>query len=246
VDTTSSTQPILPGADAAPARFPPSPSSAPDPSLPPASAHAHPPAPSPAPPAPPPPPARPLTRTHQWLGAGDATGWLDEGRRLVLAAALASIFGVAIGLRRGGTAIALAAAGAPAGIVAVAAVAVPAFAIVLALANAPLDMKALARATARAAMRAGMFLAGVAPGMALLAVTCEEAISVSVFALGGLLFAGAVAGSAFAADLRAAIASMPRGRRVVLSLAVPAFLAFAAVLAARVWWLALPMLTEAS
>jgi len=164
----------------------------------------------------------------------------------MLAAGLASLFGVAIGLRRGGAAIAIAAAGAPAGIVAVAAVAVPAFAIVLALANAPLDMMGLGRATARAAMRAGLFLAGVAPGMALLAVTCEDGISVTVFALGGLLFAGAIAGGAFAGDLRVAIASMPRGRRLVLSLAVPAFLVFAAVLAARVWWLALPMLTEAS
>jgi hypothetical protein len=164
----------------------------------------------------------------------------------VLAIGLASLYGVALGLRRGGLSIALAALGAPAGVVAVACVAVPAFAIVLALANAPLEMMDLARATARAAMRAGLFLAGVAPGWALLAVTCEETVSVAVFGFGGLLFAGAVAAWSFVVELRVLVAQAPGARRVALAVAVPAFLVFAAVLAARVWWLALPMLTEAA
>lgn len=197
---------------------------------------------TPEPPAPPAPP----TGVGRWLGEAGPTTWQDEARRLVLAAGLASLFGVALGLRRGALAIPLAALGAPAGLVAVAAVAVPAFGIVLALANAPLETMDLARAAARATLRAGLFLAGVAPGAALLAVTCEETISVAFFGFGGLLFAGAIAAQSFVRDLRPALAGSPPLRRTVLAVAVPAFLVFAAVLAARVWWLALPMLTEVS
>jgi hypothetical protein len=171
---------------------------------------------------------------------------MDEARRLLLAMGLASLYGAALGLRKGGLAIPLTALGAPAGLVAVAGVAVPAFFIVLALANAPLEAMDLARATSRATMRAGLLLAGVAPGAALLAVSCEETVSVAFFGFGGLLLAGAVAVRSFLADLRAALAGEAVRRRAVLSVAVPAFLVFAAVLAARVWWLALPALTEVS
>jgi hypothetical protein len=184
--------------------------------------------------------------TERWLGSPSPTTWAEEARRLVLAVGLASLFGAALGMRRGGLVIALAALGAPAGLVAIAGVAVPAFGIVLALANAPLEMMDLARATARATVRAGLFLAGVAPGMALLAVSCEETVSVAVFGFGGLLFAGAVAARSFVLDLRATVAAAPRAPRAILAVAVPAFLVFAAVLATRVWWLALPMLTEAT
>jgi hypothetical protein len=149
-------------------------------------------------------------------------------------------------LRHGGVSIVLGALGAPAGIVAVAAVAVPAFAIVLALANAPIDAMDLAHATSRAAMRAGLLLAGIAPGMAMLVVTVEEAVTVDIMGFTALLFAGAVAGHAFVSELKPALAGAPRLTRAILSMALPAFLLFATVLAARVWWLALPMLTEAS
>jgi len=164
----------------------------------------------------------------------------------MMAAACAAAFGVSLGLRKGGVAILLGAVGAPAGILAVAAVAAPAFAIVLALANAPLEAMHLAHATSRAATRAGLLLAGLAPGVALLVVSCEDAITVSIFGFGALLLAGGIAANAFANELRPRLRSAPPRTRVVLSVAMPVFLLFAAVLAARVWWLALPMLTEAS
>jgi hypothetical protein len=165
---------------------------------------------------------------------------------MLLAAGLAAIFGVAVGMRKGGMALLLGALGAPAGIVAVAAVAVPAFAILLALANAPLEAMDLAHATSRAAMRAALFLAGVAPGIALLVVTCEEAVTVDVIGFAALFFAGAVAAHAFAAELWPALSGTPPTTRAMLAMGLPLFLLFAAVLAARVWWLALPMLTVAS
>ena len=157
------------------------------------------------------------------------------------------MFGVALGLRHGGTSLVFGALGAPAGILAVAAVAVPAFAIVLALANAPLEAMDLAHATSRAAMRAGLLLAGIAPGMALLVVTVEETLTVDIMGFAALLFAGR--------RRRRTASSRTSGRRSRRRRASRApssrwpcrrFLLFAAVLAARVWWLALPMLTEAS
>jgi hypothetical protein len=198
-----------------------------------------------------PPPTLAPTWAHRWLGtagtsSSSSSSWSLEGQRLLLAVALASLFGLALGLRQGGASIALAALGAPAGVAAVAFVAVPAFAIVLSLANAPVDLMDLARATSRASMRAGLFLAGLAPGAALIVVTVEDAITVTVAGLGALLLAGAIAARSFAGDLRPQLAAAPRATRAVMSLAMPAFLLFAAVLAARVWWLALPMLTEIS
>jgi hypothetical protein len=80
----------------------------------------------------------------------------------------------------------------------------------------------------------------------MLAVTCEDAITVSVMGFGGLLFAGALAASSFRSDLRPQLAAAPARTRAVLAVAMPSFLVFAAVLAARVWWLALPALTEVS
>ncbi len=195
----------------------------------------------------PPMPPEPPTWAHKWLGdASSSSTWSLESQRLLLGVALSSLFGLALGLRRGGITIALAALGAPAGIAAVAFVAVPAFAIVLSLANAPVDVMDLSRATSRASLRAGLFLAGLAPGAALIVVTVEEAVTVSIAGLGALLLAGAIAAQSFASDLRPKLAATSRGSRAVLLLAMPAFLLFAAVLAARVWWLALPMLTEIS
>jgi hypothetical protein len=74
----------------------------------------------------------------------------------------------------------------------------------------------------------------------------EETETVDVMGFGALLFAGAIAGHAFVAELRPQLACAPRTTRAILGVTLPAFLLFAAVLAARVWWLALPMLTEAS
>jgi hypothetical protein len=170
--------------------------------------------------------------------------WTGEATRLLLGVSLSATFGVALGLRHGGLSIFRSALGVPAGIAAVAAVAVPAFAIVLALANAPLAGMHLAQATARGVARAGLFLAGVAPAAALLVVTVEDALTVDVLGFGALAFAGWIAASSFARDLRPALARAPTATRAAMTVALPAFLLFAAVLAVRVWWLALPVLSE--
>ena len=82
--------------------------------------------------------------TERILDVGGATGgatdaaWAREGQRLAVAIGLASLFGIAIGLRAGGVAIATHAFGVSLGIVAVCGLAVPALAIILALVNASL------------------------------------------------------------------------------------------------------------
>jgi hypothetical protein len=186
----------------------------------------------------------PDTWARRFLGLNANSTWPDEARRLAIAVGLASLFGVSLGLRKGGAAIALAAAGTPTGILAVASVAVPAFAIVLALADAPVDAMALAKATSRAAAKAGLVLAGLAPAAALFVVTLEDAITVTIVGFGGLFLSGAVASRSFSNELAPLIKSAPAATRAAMSFAMPTFLVFAAVLAARVWWIALPFLTE--
>lgn len=174
--------------------------------------------------------------------AGDASApLLDEARRLATGIALASTFGVAIGIRLGGPAIATHALGVVLGIAAVCGLAVPALAIVLALANASVDALDLSRATSRAAATAGLLLAGLAPGAALFAVTVEDAITVTMIGIGGLALAGALGMRTFVRELAPRLAtSNDRGRRLA-KLALPVFLVFATVLAARIWWIALPI-----
>jgi hypothetical protein len=207
-----------------------------------------PPAPTPAPtPAPAPAPTEPASRSlaSALLDTASST-WMAEARRLAAAASLSAVFGVALGLRQGGLSLAWGAMGAPLGIVAVGALAAPALGILLSLADARLEALDVARATSRAAVKAGMLLAGVAPATALFVVTVEDAITVTIVGLGALILAGGVAARSFQHDLEPSLSKTPRAQRAVVRLAVWAFLAFAAILAIRVWCLALPMLAVPS
>jgi len=182
---------------------------------------------------------------HGLLEATRAESWVHEARRLGTGLGLAALFGGALGLRVGGVAIGSHALGVAAGLTAVAAVASPAFAIVLALVNAPISGFTLARATSGAVARAGLILGGLAPAAALYVVTVEDAITVSVVGFASLALAGAIGVSSFATDLRTPLAAASRDTRRWMTVAMPAFVLFAAVLALRVWWLALPVLTGA-
>jgi hypothetical protein len=201
------------------------------------------PPPRPSPPAPPP-QTRSLASTM--LEVAPSSTWLDEARRIAVAASLSAVFGVALGLRHGGFSLAWGAMGAPLGIVAVGALAAPALAILLALANAPVNALDLARATTRATVKAGLLLAGVAPATALFVVTVEDAITVTIVGFSALILAGIVAARSFQHDLEPMLAKAPATQRAVVRVAIWTFLAFAGALALRVWWLALPMLTVQS
>ncbi len=176
------------------------------------------------------------------LRAPATTSWAREAMRLAVGLLLAALFGACLGLREGGAALAVHALGLAAGLAAVAGVAAPSFAIILALVNAPMDAYALSRATSGAVARAGLMLGGLAPAAALYVLTVEDAITVSVVALGALALAGAVGVASFAKELNAPLAMSSDSTRRWMTVAMPLFLAFATLLALRVWWLALPVL----
>ncbi|MGZ3478210.1 MAG: hypothetical protein ACXVCJ_27180 [Polyangiales bacterium] len=184
--------------------------------------------------------------SEQLLGGHDTEGWAREGQRFAVAIGLASLFGVAIGLRLGGPAIAVHALGVSLGILGVCCLAVPALAIMLALANASVDALGLARATSRGAANAGLLLAGLAPGAALFAVTVEDAITVTIVGAGGLVLAGVLAMRSFVNELAPQIASSDDRARRLSKIAIPTFLLFAAILAARIWWVTLPLVRGGS
>lgn len=197
-------------------------------------------APSFQPPAPAP-PELPTAWTERLLGTRAAEGWAPEGQRFGIAIGLASLFGVAIGLRAGGPAIAAHALGVSVGMLAVCGLAVPALAIVLALVNASVDALGLARATSRAAATAGLLLAGFAPGAALFAVTVEDAITVTIVGVAGLGLAGLLAMRSFVRELAPQLAVSDVRARRLARVAIPLFLVFAAILGARIWWVMLPI-----
>ena len=186
-------------------------------------------------------PAAPAAWTEQLLGTNMASGWAREGQRFAVAVGLAALFGVAIGLRVGGPAIATHAFGVSLGILGVCGLAVPALAIVLALVNASIDALGLARATSRAAATAGLLLAGLAPGAALFAVTVEDAISVTLVGAGGLALAGVLGMRSFVRELAPQLGSGDDRARRLSKIALPIFLVFAAILGARIWWVMLPI-----
>ena len=192
---------------------------------------------------PPEPPESPLPAawTEQLLGTRESATWAREGHRLLLAVGLASLFGVAIGLRFGGLAIATHALGVSVGILAVCGLAVPALAIMLALANASVDGLGLARATSRAAATAGLVLAGFAPGAALFAVTVEDAITVTFVGASGLALAGVLGMRSFVRELAPQLNDSDDRARRLAKLAIPMFLVFASILGARIWWVMLPI-----
>ncbi len=196
----------------------------------------------------PPPVAPHPTPPEAWsqrLLAKDASGFLGEGRRLLVAASLAAAFGAAIGLRVSLPSSAMHAAGVVLGVAAVCLLAVPALGILLALFDASLEAVDLAQATSRAAATGGLVLAGLTPAAILFAVTVEDALTVTFISLGGLALAGALAIRAFVSALSPHLVASAQGR-FLARVAVPLFVAFATVLATRIWWVSLPLMRGVS
>jgi len=162
--------------------------------------------------------------------------------QLVAALAFSAAFGLALGARFGALSMAVHAAAVPLGFVVLTLLAVPAFCIGMAHAGVELDVGALTRSVAQALMIAGRVLAGLAPAMLLLAVTCESAESVAVFGVLGL-------GLGSALGLRAlflGLESLESWTRPTARLLRVTFTLFSALLGARIWWALLPMFGGAS
>ena len=162
--------------------------------------------------------------------------------QLVAALGFSATFGLALGARFGALSMAIHAAAVPLGFVAVTLLAVPAFCIGMAHAGVELDESVLIRSVAQALLSAGRVLAGLAPAMLLLAVTCESASSVALFGVLGLAVGSAL-------GLRAlflCLESLESWKRPTARLLRWAFALFVALLGARIWWALLPVLGGAS
>jgi hypothetical protein len=166
------------------------------------------------------------------LAPGEASA--SEARRFAAGLALTAIYGLALGARFGVPAMAAHAAGVPLALVAVAVLGAPAFYIGLAHTGIDVDGRALVAAVARGVATSGVVLAGLAPALALMAVCCESAAGVAWYGAAGLAVGGLLGLRALYRELPA---SHSGGARVVRGF----FAVFAALLAARVWWLVLPL-----
>jgi len=168
--------------------------------------------------------------------AGAAVDLRVEARRFLGGLALASSFGLALGLRFGLVSMAAHAAAVPLAPLAVGALGAPAFYVGLLHSGLEIDPRVLAATVAGGVRIGGLVLAGLAPAMALLALSCEDLDGVRIYAGMGLA-AGGVLG------LRAIFRALPAAatNNAKLLLLKSCFLLFSALLALRVWWVALPV-----
>lgn len=176
------------------------------------------------------------------LGAATSDSSPPRAWQLVTALAFSAIFGLALGARFGALSMVVHAAAVPLGFVAVTLLAVPAFCIAMAHAGVELDVSALTHAVGQALMSAGRALAGLAPAMLLLAVTCESPESVALFGVLGLAVGSALGMRALFIGLE----SLESWNRPTARLLRWAFALFTALLGARIWWALLPMFGGAS
>ena len=177
---------------------------------------------------------------------GLAAGLLDpdvdhgryEVRRFAVGLALAATFGLSLGARFSPFTMAAHAAGVPLAFIAVALVGGPAFYVALAHAGVDINPRALTSSLARGVAVAGLILAGLAPAMLLLGVSCESEFTVAFYGVLGLAASGAMGLRAMFLELEC----LERTRSLSERLTRVAFAAFACVFCARIWWGVLPIL----
>jgi hypothetical protein len=161
----------------------------------------------------------------------------EEIRRAAIGLSLAGLFGLAIGFRYGLGSMAVHAVGVPLGYVAAVGLALPALCIFVAHFDLPVDTRAVVHAVTRGISVAGLVLAGISPGVLLLTATTESRAMAAVFAGAGLALGSGVGVREVALRLGGVVSG-----RFALLFCFGAFVVLASVLAARAWWLVLPML----
>ncbi len=159
---------------------------------------------------------------------------------------LASVYGLALGTRDGGSALWLHAAGVPAGLAAVALVGVPSLFVFLALGNAPIAPEGALSAATRALGITGLVLAGLAPTAALFLVTIESTVVAASVGGLGLAAAGLLGLAHLLGGLSRQLRSGGPLTRSSGNAALAIFAFFAVGLCLRVWWGLLPLLGGAS
>jgi hypothetical protein len=179
------------------------------------------------------------------LTSSETRGATQELTRLGAGLGLAALYGVALGARSGGMAMLQHALGASAGLAAVGVLGIPALFVLLALVNAPVSPGAMLSAGARSLASAGFVLAGLAPSMALLAVTIESPGAAAFVTRAGLTLAGGIGLFQLSSSVRARLVDLPPEARLKCNALLLGFSLFAIMLAARVWY-TLPILQVAT
>lgn len=192
------------------------------------------------------PPPAPQGATAWLLGETTAPAWSDEARRFAAGLGLAALYGIALGAREGGSALASHAAVVPLALLAIAALGVPALYIALLVFDAPAEPLVVARAGSRAAAKTGLVLAGLAPAAALYVVSSDaQAVAATAGAV-GLAVAGTLGLGTFLRDVSSLRDALPAARRSLVGLVLAGFALFATALALRVWLGGLAILGGAS
>ncbi len=169
-------------------------------------------------------------------------GWRQASWRLGVGLGLCAVYGLAMGARSGGASLLVHAWGVPAAVVAVVLGGLPALAIVLALFDTPIETRQIARCAGSGVAALGLSLAGLAPPVALFAVSSASDPVAAIVTAVGLFFGGSLGLRRMVSCFRDEIVEAPEEKRALAMLAVAVFVAFAVVLAARVWLDTLPLL----
>lgn len=164
----------------------------------------------------------------------------DEGRRLLGGLLLSSVFGLALGARTGGLALLQHALGIPAGLCAMGLLGVPPLYVLLTLFDAPISLAEIASWVGRALASIGALLGGLAPVVALLAVTIQSPHVASFAARFGLAMACAIGGAPLL--LRVFEKLGGPALRFKGGLLLCGFALFAGAVSARTWQELLPIL----
>lgn len=175
-----------------------------------------------------------------------SSSYAELGRRAAAGLGLSALYGLALGARQGGKALALHAVGVPFGLLLVVLAAAPSMFVFLSICRTPIHARAIASTTARGLGSAGLLLAGLAPAAALFVVSSETPRAAAGAVTLGLMLGGGVAlGRAtweiFRSAVTARAGSILGGMGVALG-----FATFAVLLAMRVWSAVLPILGGAS
>ena len=207
------------------------------------------------PPAPAAPPAPRLVLTERPAATAPPPGWTArllavdpvfsprrEALRFATGLGLASLYGLALGVRGGGAGLVAHALGVPAALLVALGLGVPALYIALALFDAPLALPAVVSAAARGASASGLVLAGLAPAAALFVVSSEHSGAAALTGLTGLVLGGAISLGGLLRELQRGIDREAFPARAATQLVLVGFGVFAVAVSARIWWATLPVL----
>lgn len=161
-----------------------------------------------------------------------------EAGRVGSGLALAAVYGLSLGARLGVRGMAEHGVGVPVALFAVGVVGGPAFYVALAHAGVDVNPPILIGSLARGIATSGLVLAGLAPALLLLGVTCEGQGTAAFYGAVGLAVGGALGLRAMFQGLEA----HQQAHRLAQRLPRILFALFACVFCWRIWGTALPIL----